>query len=240
MAHLRMSPIAVRRDENLALITLDDGKANAMNGPFLDALEAALEETSDADAVVIAGRPGFYSGGLDIKSLPKLPRSELRAVLEHFARLMLRIYTHPRPVLAAVTGHAIAGGTVLILATDSATSALGPFRLGLNETALGIGLPLFIVEMARLRVSTPALHAVVAEGRLFDPEGAHAIGLVDGLAAPDAVLREVTERARALARLPKAYGDNKRTLRGPIAQTGASAFEKEIESFTSFVVGAAK
>lgn len=235
-----MSPIGLQRDDNLALLTLDDGKANAMNGAFLTALEDALREAEGADALVIAGRPGFYSGGLDIKTLPKLPTEELRAVLEQFARVMLRIFTHPRPVLSAVTGHAIAGGTVLLLAGDYASSATGAFRMGLNETALGIGLPQFIVEMARLRVLPSALHAVIAEGRIFDPVQAERIGLVDDLHAPEGLLAEVTERARRLAALPSAYGENKRKLRGPIAQTGAVAFEKEIESFTRFVVGAAR
>lgn len=235
-----MSPISVQRDGNLALLTLDDGKANALNGRSLDALEAALDEAEAADALVVAGRPGFYSGGLDIKTLPTLPEEELVSVLEQFARIMLRLFVHPRPVLGAVTGHAIAGGAVLMLTTDYASAAQGPFRIGLNETAINIGLPRFIIEMARLRIAPPSLHAVVVEGRLFDPAGAQRAGFLEDVLDPERLVPELVERAEKLAALPAAYGENKRKLRGPVAQFGAQAFEKEIESFTSFVKGAAR
>lgn len=235
-----MPTVKLSRDGDLALLTLDDGKANALNGASLTELESALEEAASADALVIAGRAGFFSGGLDIKTLPGLPAETLTEVLEQFARVMLRLVGHPRPVIGAVSGHAIAGGAVLTLTTDEAYAAEGPFKIGLNETAINIGLPRFIVEMARLRLAIGSQHAAVAEGRLFDPEGARNAGFVQAVVPAAELTARAHERARALSGLPPAYGENKRKLRAPILGAGGEAFTEELAAFTAFVRGTQK
>src|SRR5882724_5165267 len=99
-------------DGNVARITLDDGKVNAMSLPFFEALGAALDraERERPGAVIITGRPGVFSAGLDLKLLPTLGAAELRTTLITFARTMLRVFLFPIPTVAAVGGHAIAGG----------------------------------------------------------------------------------------------------------------------------------
>ncbi len=232
-----MPPIELRREGSLALITLDDGKANAMNGVSLSALESALDEAEGADALVLLGRTGFFSGGLDIKTLPTLDPKDLQTVLAQFGRVMLRLFMHPRPVVAAVSGHAIAGGAVLALTTDAALAAEGRFRIGLNETQINIGLPRFVIDMARIRIAPPSLHAAVVEGRLFDPDQARVAGFVEEVVPPADIEARAIERARALSPLPQAFGTNKQKLRGRLAKAGAEAFEAELQAFTAFVQG---
>ena len=101
--------------DSIAQITLDDGKVNAMALPFFEGLGAAFDraEKDGARALVIAGRPGFFSAGLNLKLLPTLPPDELRKSMLTFPRIMLRAYTLPIPTVAAVTGHAVAGGALL-------------------------------------------------------------------------------------------------------------------------------
>ena len=109
-------------DDGLAVLTLDDGKVNAMSLPFFQELTAALARAEDdgAGALVIAGRPGAYSAGLNLKVLPTLAPDALTATLVEFGHTMLRVFTCPVPTVAAITGHAIAGGAFLALACTCA------------------------------------------------------------------------------------------------------------------------
>jgi enoyl-CoA hydratase len=222
--------------DGLARIFFDDGKANAINGPWLSALNDALDRAAAADApILLQGRPGFFSGGLDLKTLPVLPMEELRQVLAQFTEVMLRLFTYPRPMVAALTGHAVAGGMVTALGADERILAEGTFRLGLTETAIGLTLPRFVVEMARSQVPVASLRRVVAQGESFDPPGALRIGLVDALVAPEAVVERGLERLRALSRLPaQPYRDNKLVLREDYVRLGRAAWPGELTAFMGF------
>src|SRR6185295_4533243 len=111
------------------------GKANAMDDAFLDGLDRVVAEfeESDARAAVIVGYETFFSAGLSLSALHPLPRDGVRAVIEKFHRVMFRIFRCPRPVVAAVNGHAIAGGFLLALHADHRVAAEGPFKIGLSE-----------------------------------------------------------------------------------------------------------
>src|SRR5204863_9086655 len=120
----------------VGVITLDDGKANAIQAQFLEGLRDALDRAEgdpEVGAVVIGGRAGMFSAGLDLKVLPALPRAEMRTTCLLFGHAMLRDYEFPKPVVAAVTGHALAGGCVLLLTCDFRLGAAGPYRIGLHE-----------------------------------------------------------------------------------------------------------
>jgi len=162
-------------------------------------------------------------------------------VLVRFTDVMLRLFTFPRPVTAAITGHAVAGGAVLALCADERYAAAGAFRLGLTETALGVTLPGFVVEMARAQIAQPMLRAVVTEGRAFDPEGALRAGLIDEVVPPDRLIDRAVERARFLGALPyEAYRDNKLAIRSEFARRGREAFDGEIVGFARFLRRAAR
>lgn len=217
------TPIRSTREGPIAVVTLDDGKANVIAEPWLDAFAAALDAAASDDtvgAVLIEGRPGMLSAGLDLRTLPTLSRAELVRVLNRFRDAMVRLVGFPKPVVVAATGHALAGGAILLLAGDHRLAVRGRFKVGLTEVSVGLPLPTFAVALGRERLP-PASHvpALVA-GRAFDPEGALAHGLVDELVDPEALRSTALERARALAAIDThAFGVTKRRLRASVLAT---------------------
>lgn len=188
--------------EGLARVRMDDGKANAMNPAFLTELLAVLEQARSAEAVVISGRSGFFSGGLDLKLLPTLPAEEFQKAVNLFERTIRTVLEFPVPVAAAVEGHSMAGGTVLLLACDLAVATPGAYKIGLNETAIGLALPEFVYQLAKVRLQPRAYTRALMFGMTFPPEEALALGFLDEL-RPLEYLHSVTEeRARAAGKVP--------------------------------------
>ncbi len=229
-----MSKLSVRFENGVGVIELDDGKVNAMQREFLEALGGALDRivAEKARAVVITGRPGCYSGGLDLKTLPTLDKHELRAVLALFGETMLRLYLFERPVVAAISGHAIAGGCVLAMTADRRLMAEGPYRIGLNEVPIGIELPAFVVELARNTLPTHKLERAVVSGIMS--EGADALhdGWVEAIVPADALLPRAIELATTLGRFsPAAYARAKRLVRTPGVERGRVTLEAELDGF---------
>jgi enoyl-CoA hydratase len=203
---------------DVAVVRLEGGKANAMNEAFLDGLDRAFGEfeSSTAKAAVITGYATYFSAGLDLAALAPMSRADLRAFLAKFHRAMLRVFRCSRPVVAAVNGHAIAGGCVLAMQADHRVAAAGAFKIGLNETQIGIGLPPVVVETMRLRLPPAAWNDVMLEGRLFTPQEARDRGLVDEIVAPERVESAALDVARRLASVPSAaYAHVKSAIRGP-------------------------
>lgn len=197
-------PVEYATRDTVAEITLDDGKVNAMTFAFFEALAAALDraEKERPGALVIAGRPGAFSAGLNLKVLPTLGAEDLRATMLAFGRTMLRVFTFPIPTVAAVTGHAIAGGAMLAFACDLRVMADGPFRIHLNETAIGLALPTWAIMLAQSAVP-PRWHTeAILHARPYSPEQALERGIVDAVARPAAgVLQQAREAAAPLAAL---------------------------------------
>lgn len=231
--------VTVHQLDGLVHLAMDDGKANAIDGPQMDELEAALEDADKANAaVVLSGRAGYFSGGLNLKVLPGMPADKLVVVLEQFTRLMLRLFTFPRPLVVACTGHALAGGYVTMLGADERVATQGAFKLGLNETQIGLSLPLFVVEMARAQLPVASLHAAVVRGDIFQPDEALRKGLVDEVVPAEQVLPRAIERAKELAALPsEAYRNNKLQVRTPHAERGREAWPRECRHFMELLQG---
>jgi enoyl-CoA hydratase len=203
---------------DVAVVRLEGGKANAMNDAFLDGLDRAFGEfeSSGARAAVITGYATYFSAGLDLATLATLPRADLRSFLSKFHRVMVRVFGCPRPVVAAVNGHAIAGGCVLAMQADRRVAADGAFKIGLNETRIGIGLPPVVVETMRMRLPAASWNEVMLEGLLFTPEEARSRGLVDDVVAPGRVESAALDAAQGLASIPAAaFAQVKASLRGP-------------------------
>lgn len=207
---------------DVAVVRLEGGKANAMNDAFLEGLDGAFGafgafEASPARAAVITGYATYFSAGLDLASLAPLSRGDLRAFLMRFHRAMLRVFRCPRPVVAAVNGHAIAGGCVLAMQADHRVAADGAFKIGLNETQIGIGLPPVVVETMRLRLPQSSWSDVMLEGRLFTPDEARVRGLVDEVVSPERIEAAAIDVARRLASVPSAaYAQVKSAIRAPV------------------------
>lgn len=230
-----MERLHSERRGRVALLRMDDGKANAIQGEFLEQLSAALDAFEADDgvrAVALAGRPGYFSAGLDLKTLPLLPRDEFRRVVLEYGRLMLRLHGFPKPVVGVVTGHALAGGCVLLLGCDHRIGAAGPFKIGLHEATIGLPLPTFVLEMARPALSPTHLHEATLAGRIYDPEGARAAGYLHEVQPPETALDAGLAAADALGALvPSAFALTKRRLKGEAIRRGLETAEADIDAF---------
>ena len=206
-----------RLDGTLAVLTFDDGKANAYSHDALDAIGEGLDQAQqEATAVLLAGRPGKFSAGFDL-SVMTAGDEPMRALVSAGAQLALRVFTFPMPVVAACTGHGLAMGAIMLLVCDTRVGADGPYKIGLNEVAIGMGLPHFAVELARYRMP-PSQFDTALLGRTFDPTGAINAGYLDRVVAADDLLESATAEAQALAKLSKgAVAHSKRLARQPLA-----------------------
>ena len=165
--------------DGVAVITLDDGKANALGAQSWAELNEALDMAEAEDAiVVITGREGVMSGGFDLKEMQKggLEALELTSKGSKFAR---RIMAHPRPVIMAATGHTIAMGAFLAMACDYSFIKAGSFKVGLNETLIGMTMHNFGIEMGRYHLNKSHFNRCVINGEIFDPKGAMHAGFFD-------------------------------------------------------------
>ncbi len=201
-----MGEPAVRYElkEKAAVVRFDDGKANALSPALIEQLHGALDRAEkDARAVLLVGRPGRFSAGFDL-AIMRQGGDAMSSLVTAGAELALRIYEFPCPVVAACTGHAIAMGAILLLASDTRIGAEGDFKIGLNEVAIGMGLPIFAVELARERLSKRHLTRATAEAEIYAPAAAVDAGFLDRVTAPDALFGEALAEAQRLAELPTA------------------------------------
>ncbi|CAN5145342.1 crotonase/enoyl-CoA hydratase family protein [soil metagenome] len=223
--------ITAVRDDGVVTLTIDDGKVNAFGLPFFAELDTALEEAVDAAALVIAGRDGMLSAGLDMKVMGSDDMAAMEDLLVACGETMLRLWLEPRPVVVAATGHAVAGGTILCLAADHAVAADGAYKWGLIETTIGFALPRWIIALARGSVRVDRLDGLLLPGTVVDPKTAVEVGFADELAASGAVRDRAVERARVLARLPgAAYAETKRRLRGASADAVSSSMRADVRA----------
>jgi enoyl-CoA hydratase len=209
-------PVTTTIDGDVAVIRLDDGKVNVVSHQVIDLVHAALDRAqTDARAVCIIGREGKLSGGFDL-SVMSAGVDSARGLVQRGGELLLRIYGHPQPVVIAVTGHALAAGALLVLSCDTRIGAEGPFKIGLNETAIGMGLPEYAVELARERLSNGYFTRSALQAEIFDPQGALAAGYLDQV-VPAADLEKVAlEEAARLGQLRTgAYARTKEVSRQP-------------------------
>ncbi len=200
---------------DVALITMDDGKANAVNPTLVEGLHRALD-TAEAEfkAVILAGRPGRFSAGFDLKVLQGGSADDALALVHQGGTLLHRLYGFPLPLVAACTGHGIALGAFMLLASDLRLGVAGDFKIGANETPIGMALPVFGLELAHARLDPRALTRSIVQGHLFDPAGAAEVGFLDRVVAPEALMAEAGQAAADLATLPgHAYAANKRGIR---------------------------
>ena len=220
-------------DDRVMVLRLEGGKANAMTSEVLDTLERLIDELerSPAGAAVLTGYDRYFSAGLAVTKLVDLDRPAMRMFIERFSRSMMRIFACEKPIVAAINGHAIAGGCVLALMCDYRVLANDPkLAIGLNETRLGIGLPAIVIEPLRAQVPPTSLVAIALEGRLFDATQALAVGLVHEVVAPGELAARAHAKASELAALPaEGMAQIKRSLRAPILDSvlRTSAVETE-------------
>lgn len=209
---------------NVLFVSLDDGRANVVGHNLIDEVTEALNRAqSEAEAVVIAGRDGIFSAGFDLDEIQKGPDNAKRLV-DRGAEMFVTMYSHPQPLLAACTGHAIAAGAFMLLSCDTRVGALGNYKLGLNETAIGMTFPVFGHELALERLSKRHLTSALVQSHIYDPKGAVDAGFLDEAVDHDDVVDHTIALASQLGELPTdAYAKNKLDIRaGAIQRIKAS------------------
>lgn len=201
--------------DGVATLSLDDGKANALSLAMSVAIAAALDRaTQDARVVVLRGRPGILCGGFDLKVIRAGDLAARMAMVEAGMALLGRLYLLPLPLVIACTGHAVAAGGLMLLTADVRIGIRGDFRLGLNETAIGLSLPQLGLELARDRLVPGALTEATLRARLYAPDDAVRVGYLDTAEDAGAFDAAVALAAEALAPLDaNAFATTKQRLR---------------------------
>ena len=209
------SVVSYELEESLAIVRIDDGKANALSPGLVGAVDEALDRAEkEARCLVIAGRPGRFSAGFDLGVMQQ-GGDAVRVMVGAGAELAVRLYGFPIPVVMACTGHALAMGAVLLLTADTRLGAEGEVKLGLNEVAIGMTLPVFAVELARDRLSPRYATRAVLEAEMYTPATAVEAGFLDRVVASEALLDEARAEGQRLSQLdPRAHYKTKLALRG--------------------------
>jgi enoyl-CoA hydratase len=226
--------------DDVAVLRLDNGRANAIDPELLDTLEDGLDafDASGARALVITGYDRFFSAGLDLPTVSTYGRDTLGAFMRRFESVMDRIFALPRPVVAAVNGHAVAGGCVLAAQADHRVLAAAGAKYGVNEVRLGVGLPPSAVEALRATAPPASAAQAATSGALYDPDQALAMGLVDELAPAGEVLDRALAHARTLAAVPAgAFAQAKAAWRAPAVARKDSAREASLQGWLDLWFG---
>lgn len=217
-----MSSTCLERSQGVSILTLARGKVNALDEPMVDRLQEqlqSLEHDPETRAVVLAGQGSFFSFGFDVPTLYDYPPADFTRFLTKFTDLYRSLFVFPKPVVAAVNGHAVAGGCMLAVTADRRIMATGKTKISLNEITFGAALFAGSIEMLRGLVGQRHAETVALAGAMYSAEDAHAIGLIDEVAPPQAVVPRAVETAAEMgARDPVAYAAIKHLLRGPVAE----------------------
>jgi Delta3-Delta2-enoyl-CoA isomerase len=197
------------RHEAIVELRLDRPPVNALDPELVRRLRAAVESAPahGARGLILSGRPGMFSAGLDVPALLQLDRTGLVAFWQDFFGLCATLASSPIPVVAAIGGHSPAGGAVLSIFCDyrvmaSSTDAAKPFRIGLNEVQVGLSVPECIQLALRRLVGGYRAERLMVSGTMLDSEQALAIGMVDELADAGHVVARALEWLQALLKLP--------------------------------------
>ena len=214
-----------------ALIRMDDGKANALSDTMISALlEALARAEKEASAVVLTGRVDRFCAGFDLKVMTAGPEAVKKLFLRG-AGLLVKLFGLPLPLIIGCTGHALAGGAQLLLTADVRIGSIGPYRIGLNETTIGMPLPILGVEFARARLAVTELSRATLGAQIYTPEDAVKAGYLDeALPAADVLARALEEAEKLGALSLPAYAATKQRLRGAIITHVEATLESDMNS----------
>jgi enoyl-CoA hydratase len=211
--------IEVMEQDGVALLRLADGKANAMSIEFCETLTARFAAIPPACPVVMTGTGRIFSAGVDLLRLVEGGAPYVRKFLPALSTMLATVFSHPAPVVAAINGHAIAGGCVLACAADKRLMARDSGRIGVTELLVGVPFPPVAMEIMRYALVPQFFADAIFSGATYTPLEAVERGLVHEIIDPQALLDRATAAAKALAALPpKAFALSKRQTREPALQ----------------------
>lgn len=193
------TPISLRFDGSVAVLTLDDGRGNALNRTAFTALDEALDAAAlKAGALVIRGREKVFCGGLDLPQLDGITREDLESFLVLFNRVHDRLLSFPVPIVTAARGSAVAGGGILLAAGD-ARLVTPAGKAGVNEVALGLNIPTSALEVLRVALGERGVAEAVQTGRLYEGDERLRVGFATEVVEPERIDERAMEIARGFA-----------------------------------------
>jgi len=213
--------IDTKLSDGIAVLSMNHGKANALDIEFCEALATRFSELrkSEARAVVLTGQGRIFSAGVDLKRLSEGGASYIRQFLPALHRLYDAVFFHPKPVIAAINGHAIAGGAVLACCADRRIMARDAGRIGVTEILVGVPFPALAFEIVRFAVPPRHLSEFALTGATYATDAALQRGWIDEVAEPDEVVEDALAVARELAMLsPPAFAQTKLQIRQAVGE----------------------
>jgi len=219
----------------VAVLTLERGKVNALNEPLVDNLMEVFEDLERDDgvrAVVLTGRGKFFSFGFDVPEFLGYAKDDFMRVLRKFTRLYTKMFIFPKPLLAALNGHAIGGGCMLALACDERFMVSGKAKISLNEITFGSTVFAGSVEMLRFCAGRKNAQTILFSGDMFTAEDAARLDVIDRVVSEEKLLDESVKRAAELGgQQAAAFRSLKILLRQPAAQEMVRREEDSLREF---------
>lgn len=230
-----MESLDISKSDNIATLTLRRGKVNALNEEFIGQIKAAFQELEndyDIKSVIITGGGNFFSFGFDIPEFLNFTKGDFGRFVTKFTELYTYLFMFPKPVIAALNGHTIAGGCMLASACDYRLMVPGRARISLNEVAFGSTVFAGSVEMLKCSVCHKNAEKILFTGKMFTAEEAFDMGLVDRISFENEIYGDALKVARGFAqRSGPAFASIKKLCRGPVAEKMKSREEESIREF---------
>lgn len=233
-------PATLHVDGKIAVLTLDDGRGNAIGPALLERLECLLPEAEAGHALVIHGRERLFCGGLDLPALATFDRRRMEEFFTAFNRVHARLLSFPRPIVTVARGSAIAGGAILFCAGDLRL-ATPEGKIGVNETVLGMSFPTPALELVRCALGEPRAAEASLSGRIYEGDERVRVGFVTEVVSADRIASRAMECAVELAAAdPEAVAQVRRQLRRDAIERVRVHAERDTSQFLDrwFTAGA--
>ena len=193
--------VTLKTKEDISIIQMDDGKVNVFSPDMIQNFNDILDQVpTDKGAMLITGREGMFSAGFDLKVMMSSPENAAAMVKSGF-ELLMRVFTFPRPVVAACSGHAIALGAFLLCSCDHRIGCKGDFKIGANELRNNMIVPTPILELAKFRLIKSHKQRALLNAEMYSIEDAVAPGYLDEVADQDKLFEHAMAKAKDLATL---------------------------------------
>ena len=190
----------IKKEDDISIITLDDGNANVFSPEMSNQLNACLEQVdTESGCLIITGREGMFSAGLDLKVIQSGDVDRIVEMSSSAFKLLARIFSFPRPVIAACSGHGIALGTFLICCCDYRIGIKGDYMLGANEMRTNMVIPTPILELIKFRVNDSHKYRAVLGAEMYNFNQAQEAGLIDDVVEIDNLMTAARDKAKDLA-----------------------------------------
>lgn len=231
-----MSFMHVSKDGEIATVTLSRGKVNALNEPMVEEITKSFEDLAidnEVRSIIFTGSGKFFSFGFDVPEFLNYSKSDFIRYLEKFTNFYTYLFLFPKPIVAALNGHTIAGGCMLATACDFRLMVTGKAKISLNEITFGSAVLAGSVEMLKYCVGSRNAQSILYSGAMYSAEEAFQLGLIDQVSSEDALKEDARKVAQEFAQKDSsAFRCTKHLLRQPAAE---EMIKREKDAILEFV-----